>query len=369
LSPESYRTCEESRSAAECRTPNCQLSIMADLLAQITPIADQLRSEALRIEESCRDWEVLAEEEGVVGSVSPDQLAVCSQGEVAVGITTVYAFINDSSQMFKWTHAVDSQEVLVSLDANTDVIHRVYTAKDSSIPPFDFVYFVRRTRETNSSLTEVGRSLTYPAAPKPAANTIRGDLLANSYVLRKLSDSSTRITWIRSVDAKGQVTPDRIRSIQTEESLTVLRIRREILSEDYTLRSTQRSERTKEREEEAHREEGEVLVEKLDEEFFRGLLSQVHMGRELRGGEKFEMYLSEHLLPVLLPGIEALSKETERFMVQKDKIDPRVRSRFNPVLWLAEYLMRNNPSHIPLQPEVRENFEKQKYLMKARKYC
>ncbi len=347
----------------------CQLSIMADLLAQITPIADSLRSEALRIEQGCRDWEVLAEEEGVLGLVSPDHITVCSIGEVAVGITTVYAFINDSSQMFKWTHAVSSQELLISLDANTDIMHRIYTAQDPTIPPYDFVYFTRRTREVNSSLTEVGCSIAYSGAPKPAANTIRGELLNTSYILRKLTDSTTRITWIRSIDPKGQLDPEKVRILQTEDSLTVLRIRREILSEDYLLRSTQRSERTKEREEEAHRDEGEVLVEKLDEEFFRGLLAQVHMGKELRGGEKFEMYLSEKLLPVLLPGVEALSKETERFMLQKEKIDPRVRSRFNPVLWLAEYLMRNNPSHLPLQPEVTKNFEEQKYLMKARKYC
>lgn len=341
---------------------------MADLLAQIIPIADHLRAEALRIEQGCQDWEVLAEEEGVKGLLSPDHLIVCSQGEVAVGITTVYAFINDHSQMFKWTQAVASQEILVSLDANTDIVRRIYAPEDPSIPNYEFIYFTRRTRETNSSLSEVGRSFTYPQVPPIPPNTVRGELLNASYVLRKITDSSTSVTWIRSVNSGGHASEEQIRKIQTKDSLSVLRIREAILSEDFVLRSTQRSEQTKKIEQEAHMDEGEVLIEKLDEEFFRSLLAQVHMGRELNDGQKFELYLSEKLLPVLLPGMEALSKETERFMTQKEKIDLRVRKRFNPVLWLAEYLMRNNPSHIPLQEEVAQNFAQQKYLMKARKY-
>ena len=65
------------------------------------------------------------------------------------------------------------------------------------------------------------------------------------------------------------------------------------------------------------------------------------------GGTKFDgdLFLMEKLFPVLLDGLEKLSKEVEIYQTDKESIDIEVRRRFNPCIFLAQYLMRNNPKH------------------------
>ncbi|KAL4476312.1 hypothetical protein ABPG74_010045 [Tetrahymena malaccensis] len=57
--------------------------------------------------------------------------------------------------------------------------------------------------------------------------------------------------------------------------------------------------------------------------------------------ENFDLYLIERLFPVLLEGLERLSREVE---AHKEKPE-EVRERFNPCIFLGQYLMRNNPRH------------------------
>lgn len=61
-------------------------------------------------------------------------------------------------------------------------------------------------------------------------------------------------------------------------------------------------------------------------------------------GRKYykDLYLVEKLLPTLTEAMIALSKELEELMNNTEQIDPEVRSRFNPCIFLGQYLMRHN---------------------------
>ena len=57
--------------------------------------------------------------------------------------------------------------------------------------------------------------------------------------------------------------------------------------------------------------------------------------------ENFDLYLIEKLFPVLLEGLENLSCEIESHHEKPEE----ARERFNPCIYLGQYLMRNNPKH------------------------
>ena len=86
-------------------------------------------------------------------------------------------------------------------------------------------------------------------------------------------------------------------------------------------------------------EEEERVMGELNDDFFKSMV------RHMVDKEGLEEHLCEKIFPILLPGLEELSKEIERYKLQVAEIDPRIRERFNPCLWLAQFLMRNNPRY------------------------
>ena len=83
--------------------------------------------------------------------------------------------------------------------------------------------------------------------------------------------------------------------------------------------------------------------------------------------EHYDIYLGKSLYPVLVPAIEELSKEITRIIEEQDTIDPSIRARFNPCIFLAEYLMRNNPDH-GAKLEYKDLFEQQAGVEKLRRF-
>jgi len=73
----------------------------------------------------------------------------------------------------------------------------------------------------------------------------------------------------------------------------------------------------------------------------------------------FDIYLNEALMPALAQSLDALVRQVERMEKQGDKLDPKVRARFNPVTWLAQQLLRHHPrcARTPRRQTIYNNFK------------
>jgi len=81
----------------------------------------------------------------------------------------------------------------------------------------------------------------------------------------------------------------------------------------------------------------------MNREFFQRMLRRDN--RAPPEYRDFDVYLMEkNLMPLLLQGLDALSRHIDK-MHSKKHMDSDSRARFNPLVWLAQYLLRNHPLH------------------------
>jgi len=112
-------------------------------------------------------------------------------------------------------------------------------------------------------------------------------------------------------------------------------------------------------------EEDQRTIDELNKEFFRALVLSRDRRTRLKNGKDIEMYLCEEVFPVLLPAVEDLTKEIERIMTLGSSMDSRIKARFNPCIWIAQYLMRNNP-RVVNNTEIAQDYRNQVYAKAAK---
>eukprot|EP00747_Dinoflagellata_sp_TGD_P162980 gnl/TRDRNA2_/TRDRNA2_181194_c0_seq1.p1 gnl/TRDRNA2_/TRDRNA2_181194_c0~~gnl/TRDRNA2_/TRDRNA2_181194_c0_seq1.p1 ORF type:complete len:449 (-),score=107.08 gnl/TRDRNA2_/TRDRNA2_181194_c0_seq1:77-1423(-) len=85
---------------------------------------------------------------------------------------------------------------------------------------------------------------------------------------------------------------------------------------------------------------------KLDISFFKEML-RPEQGSVPEEYQDFDLYLTERsLMPLLLQGLDALTRHVDK-QSNNDRQKEGERSvRFNPLTWLAQYLLRNHPRHV-----------------------
>ena len=106
----------------------------------------------------------------------------------------------------------------------------------------------------------------------------------------------------------------------------------------------------------------------LPDAFFKTLMRVQNNVVNLPGKkEHFDIYLAKKIYPVLVPGLESLSKQVEKLMQDDGQIDSAIKERFNPCIYLAEYLMSNNPKY-GHKKEYTEIFEKYARIERNRRF-
>jgi len=111
---------------------------------------------------------------------------------------------------------------------------------------------------------------------------------------------------------------------------------------------------------------------KLDKKFFTSKLNpdilrslepdEEGAGKKMTAAGRtsdFDIYLNEAMMPVLAQALDALCRQIVRMNKQGSLLDAKVRSRFNPITWLAQQLLRRHPraASTPRRLHIYRNFK------------
>lgn len=72
----------------------------------------------------------------------------------------------------------------------------------------------------------------------------------------------------------------------------------------------------------------------------------------------FDIYLNQALMPVLAQALDSLCRQLTRMDNRGEAMDTKVRSRFNPITWLAQQMLRLHPKYAktPRRMQIYSNF-------------
>lgn len=182
--------------------------------------AEVLKADVLAAENIPEQWEVLYNEGGVVGARSPGMESVISQGNVNGSIAQVLAFLHDPLSVNSYLPSCKSCTLIEVQEPKIQVQQRIFAAGPEA--EFEYIYYTRMCELADGSVVLVGKSLEHP--DYPIGQRIRGEFLNHSYILRKVNDTTTRLTVLFRINPKLIVPLDVVRHVQTEDGKTVERI-------------------------------------------------------------------------------------------------------------------------------------------------
>jgi hypothetical protein len=180
--------------------------------------AEVLKADVLAVENIPEQWEVLSNEGGVVGARSPGMESVISQGNVSGSIAQVLAFLHDPLSVNCYLSSCRSCTLIEVHEPKIQVLQRIFTVGLE----FEYIYYTRLFELEDGSVVLVGKSLEH--SDYPIGEKVRGEFVNHSYILRKVNDTTTRLTILFRFNPKLIVPLDVVHSVQTEDGKTVERI-------------------------------------------------------------------------------------------------------------------------------------------------
>ena len=182
--------------------------------------AEVLKAEALAIENIPESWEILSNENGVKGARSIGLESVVSQGVLHAGVNQVLTLLQDPMSVNTYLPYCASCKLISAHEPKIQVMQRLYIAGEDD--KFEYIYYTRVFPLEDGSYIIVGKSLDHP--DYPVGKSFRGEFLNHSYILRKVSETETKVTVLFRINPKMIAPLEFVRDVQEFDGRTVERM-------------------------------------------------------------------------------------------------------------------------------------------------